>query len=111
MALAMVGGLFGIHGAGMFGCMDKVMGYGFAGRTGKANRRSAGAESFARRAHQHQPAGLTEEEALCAQVGGTVKLIIAGLHEEALRDMNEAERCQTLAQAGLDPEEFAYLAM
>lgn len=110
MALAMVGGIFGINGDGKLSCMDKVMGFGFSGRTRKQRRRSAGAEYFARRSCWGTPAG-QDDEAVCAQVGCAVKLIIAGLHEDALREMDDRDRCQALEQAGLDPEEFEYLAV
>lgn len=111
MAMGMVGGIFGFNGDGKFSCMDKVMGYGFSGRTRKQRRRSAGAEYFARRSCWSTPAGQSDDEAVCAQVGCAVKLIIAGLHEDALREMDTQDRCQVLAQAGLDPEEFDYLAV
>ena len=111
MALTMVGGIFDINGDGKFSCMDRVVGYGFSSRTRKQNRRSAGAESFARRSHWSAPAGCGDDEAVCAQVGCAVKLIIAGLHEDALREMDARDRWDVLEQAGLDPEEFAYLAV
>jgi hypothetical protein len=80
-----------------------LVGYGFSRKNG---RRSAGSEYFARRAHSADPAG---DEAICAQVGCAVKLIIAGLHEDALRAMDDQSRWEALEQAGLDPEEYDYL--
>lgn len=106
MAMGMVGGLFGINGDGKLSCMDKVVGYGVVGRSWQNRRRSAGSEYFARRAHSADPAG---DEAICAQVGCAVKLIIAGLHEDALRAMDDQSRWEALEQAGLDPEEYDYL--
>ena len=111
MALGMIGSILGFNGDGKFSCMDKVVGYGFTGRTRKQTRRSAGSEYFARRSYWNAPVGANDDEAVCAQVGCAVKLIIAGLHEDALREMDDRERCQTLEQAGLDPEEFDYLAV
>lgn len=106
MAMGMVGGLFGIHGDGKFSYMDKVVGYGFAGRSRKNRRWGAGAECFAGRAHR---AGSISDEAVCAQIGCTVKLIIAGLQEDALRAMDDQSRWEALEQAGLDPADFDYL--
>ena len=109
MAMGMVGSIFGINGDGKLSCMDKVVGYGFASRSWKNRRRGAGAEYFASRAHRADPAGRAGDEAICAQVGCAVKLIIAGLHEDALRAMDDQSRWEVLEQAGLDPEEYDYL--
>lgn len=109
MALGMIGGIFGIHGDGRLDCMDKVV--GVAGHSRRQTRRSAGAEYFARRSYWRAPTGLSDDEAICAQVGCTVKLIIAGLQEDDLRQMDDQDRSLALEQAGLDPEEYAYLAV
>lgn len=109
--MGMIGSIFGINGDGKFSCLDGVVGYGFSGRTRKQNRRRAGAEYFARQSCWAAPAGPSDDDVICAQVGCAVKLIIAGLHEEALREMGDRERWQALEQAGLDPEEFEYLAV
>ena len=111
MAMGMMRGFFGINGDGKFSCTDKVVGYGFTGR-GWKKRRSAGAEHFAARAHgSHRMgwSGREEEDDIFAEVGRAVKLILAGLDEETLRDMDEFDRWEALEDAGLDPEEFDYL--
>ena len=107
MAMDMMRGFFGMNGDGKFSCMDKVVGYGFTGLS-RGKRRSAGSESFARCAHSSRPSwsGREEEDHIYAEVGMTVKLIIAGLDENALRDMDEFDRWEALEKAGIDPEEF-----
>ena len=110
MAMGMMRGIFGCNGDGKFSCMDKVIGYGFTGR-GWKNNRSASAEAFAARAHSNARLGWScrEEEDIFAEVGRAVKLILAGLDEASLRDMDEFDRWEALEEAGLDPEEFDYL--
>jgi hypothetical protein len=38
-----------------------------------------------------------------------VRLILAGLSEDALRDMDDYQRWEALEDAGLDPLEYDYL--
>jgi hypothetical protein len=114
MTMGMMRGIFGMNGDGKFGCMDKVVGYGFTGLSRKRKFRGAAAESFAHRAHGNCRTawiGGEDEDDIFTRVGGTVKLILAGLDEEALRDMDEFHRWEALADAGLNPEEFDYLDM
>ena len=114
MAMCMMRGLLHINGDGKFSCADKVVGYGFTGLSRKRRYRGAGAEGFAGRNHGYgRPTWSVgeEEDPIFAQVGGTVKLILAGLDEAALRDMDAFHRWEALEGAGLDPEEFDYLDM
>lgn len=108
--MAMLGGLFGINGDGKVSCMEKVVGYGFSGRRWGSHRRGAGAECFAGRSHRAAPAGRDVDEDVFAVVERSVNLIIAGLDENDLRAMNAYDRWEALEDAGLDPEEYDYLA-
>jgi hypothetical protein len=104
--MAMFGGMFGINGDGKLSCMDKVVGYGFSGRSRK--RRSAGAEYFASQACS-APVCYAPDEDIVAEVSRAVKLILAGLSEDTLRDMDDYQRWEALEDAGLDPLEYDYL--
>ena len=108
MAMGMMRGIFGVNGDGKFSCMDKVLGYGFTG-CGWKKHRSAGTECFASRSHSAYGSGWSggeEEDDIFTEVGRAVKLIIAGLDEDILRDMDEFDRWEALEKAGIDPEEF-----
>jgi hypothetical protein len=104
--MAMFGGMFGINGDGKLSCMDKVVGYGFSGRSRK--RRRAGAEYFASQSYS-SPVCYAPDEDIVAEVSRAVKLILAGLSEDALRDMDDYQRWEALEDAGLDPLEYDYL--
>ena len=108
--MAMLGGMFGINGDGKVSCMEKVVGYGFSGRSWGSRRRGAAAECFAGRAHNASPAGREVEDDLFTAVERSVNLIIAGLDENDLRAMNSWDRWDALEEAGLDPEDYDYLA-
>lgn len=108
--MAMLGGMFGINGDGKVSCMEKVVGYGFSGRSWGSRRRGAAAECFAGRAHNAYPAGREVEDDLFTAVERSVNLIIAGLNENDLRAMNSWDRWDALEEAGLDPEDYDYLA-
>ena len=108
--MAMLGGMFGINGDGKVSCMEKVAGYGFSGRSWGSRRRGAAAECFAGRAHNAYPAGREVEDDLFTAVERSVNLIIAGLDENDLRAMNSWDRWDALEEAGLDPEDYDYLA-
>jgi hypothetical protein len=108
--MAMLGGMFGINGDGKVSCMEKVVGYGFSGRSWASRRRGAAAECFAGRAHNAYPAGREVEDDLFTEVERSVNLIIAGLDENDLRAMNSWDRWDALEEAGLDPEDYDYLA-
>ena len=108
--MAMLGGMFGINGDGKVSCMEKVVGYGFSGRSWGSRRRGAAAEGFAGRAHNAYPAGREVEDDLFTAVERSVNLIIAGLDENDLRAMNSWDRWDALEEAGLDPEDYDYLA-
>ena len=108
--MAMLGGMFGINGDGKVSCMEKVVGYGFSGRSWVCRRRGAAAECFAGRAHNAYPAGREVEDDLFTAVERSVNLIIAGLDENDLRAMNSWDRWDALEEAGLDPEDYDYLA-
>ena len=108
--MAMLGGMFGINGDGKVSCMEKVVGYGFSGRSWGSRRRGAAAECFAGRAHNAYPAGREVEDDLFTAVERSVNLIIAGLDENDLRAMNSWDRWDALEEAGLDPEDYVYLA-
>lgn len=108
--MAMLGGMFGINGDGKVSCMEKVVGYGFSGRSWGRRRRGAAAECFAGRAHNAYPAGREVEDDLFTAVERSVNLIIAGLDENDLRAMNSWDRWDALEEAGLDPEDYDYLA-
>jgi hypothetical protein len=108
--MAMLGGMFGINGDGKVSCMEKVVGYGFSGRSWGSRRRGAAAECFAGRAHNAYPAGREVEDDLFTAVERSVNLIIAGLDENDLRAMNSWDRWDALEEAGLDPEDYDYLA-
>ena len=108
--MAMLGGMFGINGVGKVSCLEKVVGYGFSGRSWGSRRRGAAAECFAGRAHNAYPAGREVEDDLITAVERSVNLIIAGLDENDLRAMNSWDRWDALEAAGLDPEDYDYLA-
>lgn len=108
--MAMLGGMFGINGDGKVSCMEKVVGYGFSGRSWGSRRRGAAAECFAGRAHNAYPAGREVDDDLFTAVERSVNLIIAGLDENDLRAMNSWDRWDALEEAGLDPEDYDYLA-
>lgn len=108
--MAMLGGMFGINGDGKVSCMEKVVGYGFSGRSWGSRRRGAAAECFAGRAHNAYPAGREVEDDLFTAVERSVNLIIAGLDENDLRAMNSWDCWDALEEAGLDPEDYDYLA-
>ena len=108
--MAMLGGMFGINGDGKVSCMEKVVGYGFSGRSWGSRRRGAAAECFAGRAHNAYPAGREVEDDLFTAVERSVNLIIAGLDENDLRAMNSWDRWDALEEAGRDPEDYDYLA-
>lgn len=108
--MAMLGGMFGINGDGKVSCMEKVVGYGFSGRGWANRRRGAAAECFASRSHGAYPAGREVDDDIFTAVERSVSLIIAGLDEEDLRAMNAYDRWEALEDAGLDPEEYDYLA-
>lgn len=114
MALAMIGSMFGINGDGKMSCVEKVIGYGF-GDSAWRRRRGAGAEQFASRAHRGgrnvwaAEADAAAQDEVFLAVGRSVQLIIAGLNENTLRDMDAAARCEALEGAGLDPDAFDYL--
>lgn len=108
--MAMLGGMFGINGDGKVSCMEKVVGYGFSGRRWGSGRRGAAAECFARRAHNACPAGREVDDDLFTAVERSVNLIIAGLDENDLRSMSSWDRWDALEEAGLDPEDYDYLA-
>ena len=104
--MGLFGGMFAINGDGKISCVDKVVGYGFSGRSRK--RRSASAEYFASQACS-SPVCYAPDEDIVAEVGRAVQLILAGLSENTLRDMDEDQRWEALEDAGLDPTEFDYL--
>ena len=108
--MAMLGGMFGINGDGKVSCMEKVVGYGFSGRSWGSRRRGAAAECFAGRAHNAYPAGREVEDDLFTAVERSVHLIIAGLDENDLRAMNSCARWDALEADGLDTEDYDYLA-
>lgn len=107
--MAIFGGMFGINGDGKMSCPEKVVGYGFSGRSWGNRRTGAGAECFASRSHRTVPAGREVDEDVFAAVERSVNLIIAGLDEENLRAMNPYDRWDALEDAGLDPEDYGYL--
>lgn len=108
--MAMLGGLFGINGDGKVSCMEKVVGYGFSGRGCGNRHRGAASESFARRSHSACPAGRGVDDDIFVAVERSVNLIIAGLDESDLRAMSAWDRWDALEEAGLDPEDYDYLA-
>lgn len=108
--MAMLGEIFGINGDGKVSCMEKVVGYGFSGRSWASRRRGAAAECFAGRSHSACPAGTEVDDDVFTAVERSVNLIIAGLDERDLRAMSTWDRWEALEDAGLDPEDYDYLA-
>lgn len=105
MVMAMLGGMFGINGDGKLGCADKVVGYSVVHTPmGRRGRKGLGAQFFAREAYAVCRAQKEEQDEIFAEVGRSVNLIIAGLNEQELRNMDTFQRREALEDAGLDPD-------